>query len=304
VISNPLAEPLFEPTASLLGSVLGLALLLLLVLRRGRLAGLRDDVLFQRWAVWAAIAPLYLLAVLSGQLPWLLLVSLIVWQALREYCRLVSLPRLYCWVLLALGLVMGPLAVWTPRAFFELLPLLLIVATLQPLLTQDVRAGMTRLAFSALGFGYLPLLLGHLLLIQVWLPGGPGLLLALGLGVALSDIGAFTVGKLFGRHRLAPLLSPNKTVEGVVGSLLGASLGIGLLSFALPPGLPIYLALALPLIVAVGAVWGDLIESLLKREFGQKDAGGWLPGFGGLLDRVDSLVVVAPLTYHLLQVLG
>jgi predicted CDP-diglyceride synthetase/phosphatidate cytidylyltransferase len=117
MISNPLADPLFGPTARLLGGVLILALGLLLTLRRGRLTGLRDDVLFQRWAVWAAIAPLYLLAVLSGRLPWLLLVSLVVWQALREYCRLVGLPRLYRCVLLALGLAMGPLAVWAPREY-------------------------------------------------------------------------------------------------------------------------------------------------------------------------------------------
>ena len=58
---------------------------------------------------------------------------------------------------------------------------------------------------------------------------------------------------------------------------------------------------ALPLVVAAGAIWGDLLESLIKREFGVKDAGAWLPGFGGLLDRADSLVVTAPLLYHLLR---
>jgi phosphatidate cytidylyltransferase len=58
-----------------------------------------------------------------------------------------------------------------------------------------------------------------------------------------------------------------------------------------------------PAVVAVGAVWGDLVESLIKREFGTKDAGTWPPGFGGLLDRVDSLIVTTPLVYHLLRVL-
>jgi phosphatidate cytidylyltransferase len=304
VISSPLADPLFWPTARLLGVLLAAALLLLLVVRRGRLDTLRKDELFRRWAVWAVIAPLFLVACLSGSVPWLLLVSAIVWQALREYGRLVGLPPLYRTVLLVLGLAVGPLAVWAPELFFEVLPLLLILATLQPLLTQDVREGMTRLALAALGFAYLPLLLGHLLLIHSWLPGGPGLLLAIGLAVALSDIGAFSCGKLFGRHRLSPLVSPNKTWEGVVGNLLGAALGIWLLGFALPGQLHPVLPFLLPVVVAVGAVWGDLVESLLKREFGQKDAGTWLPGFGGLLDRVDSLIVVAPLSYHLVKALG
>jgi phosphatidate cytidylyltransferase len=287
-----------------LGGVLAAGLLLLLVFERHHLAELPRRTLVQRWAVWAVIAPLYSLAVLAGPAVMLGLLSLLVWQALREYAGLVGLPRLYRLSLLGLGLAMGPLALLAPDAFFQVLPIILLAATLQPLLTQDVRGGMRWLALAALGFAYLPLLLGHLLLIHVWLPGGPGLLLALGLAIALSDVGAFTCGRLFGRHRLSPLVSPNKTWEGVLGNLLGAYLGAGLMAFALPPGLPPALAAALPLVVALGAVWGDLIESLLKREFGTKDAGSWLPGFGGLLDRIDSLIVVAPLSYHLLRVLA
>ncbi len=163
---------------------------------------------------------------------------------------------------------------------------------------------MRCLAFAALGFAYVPLLLDHVLLIDAWLPGGPGVLLVLGLAIALSDVAAFTVGKLFGRHRLSPVVSPNKTWEGVAGNLIGALLGTGLLAFALPPNLAGWLVVALPAVVALGCVWGDLIESLLKREFDTKDAGTWLPGFGGLMDRIDSLIVVAPLAYYVLRVFG
>jgi phosphatidate cytidylyltransferase len=304
VISNPLADPLFGPTLGVLGGVLVLGLILVVLAARRSLGRLPSSVLFRRWCVWAAIAPLYALAVLSGSIPLLLLISVVVVQALREYSRLVGLPRAYEIVLLAAGLVMGPLAVWYPSAFFGILPLLLIAATLQPLLSQDVHGGMRRLAFAALGFAYLPLLLGHVLLIDAWLPQGSGVLLVLGLAIALSDVGAFTVGRLFGHHHLSPIVSPNKTWEGVVGNLLGAAIGTSLLGFALPAALPGWLLGALPLVVAVGCVWGDLIESLLKREFGTKDAGTWLPGFGGLMDRIDSLIVVAPLAYYLLRAFG
>lgn len=301
MISNPLASPLFAPTLSVLLVVLAVGLLGLVMAERHNLRQLHRSVLFQRWAVWACIAALYSLAVLSGSLILLLLLTGLVVQAVREYAQLVGFPALYRGVLLGASVLMGPLAVWQPAAFFGVLPLLLIAATLQPLLTQDVHGGMRWLALAALGFAYLPLLLGHLLLIDVWLAGGPGLLLALGLAIALSDVGAFTVGKALGRHRVSPLISPNKTWEGTAGNVVGAYVGVGIMHFALPANLPSAVALALPLVVAVGCVWGDLIESLLKREFGTKDAGTWLPGFGGLLDRIDSLIVVAPLSYYLVR---
>ena len=301
LIASPLADPLFWPTAVTLGAILGAGLLLLLGVERRHLHELHRRVLFQRWAVWAIIAPLFSLAVLGGRLPMLALTALIVWQSLREYSRLVGLPALYQTVLLTFGLLALPLTLLSPEALFSVLPIFLIVGTLQPLLTQDVQAGIRTFALAAFGFAYLPLLLGHLLLIHAWLPGGPGLLLALGMAVALSDVGAFAIGKSFGRHRMAPLVSPNKTWEGALGNVVGAYLGMGLMSFALPPELPGLLRVLLPLLVAAGAIWGDLVESLLKREFGTKDAGAWLPGFGGLLDRIDSLIVVAPLTYHVVR---
>ena len=127
--------------------------------------------------------------------------------------------------------------------------------------------------------------------------GGPGLLLALVLAVALSDVAAFTTGRLLKGPRLAPRLSPNKTWAGVLGNVLGAALGLALLGH-LAPDAPKALLIGT---VGLGSVWGDLLESLLKRAAGAKDAGAWLPGFGGLLDRVDSLLVVLPLSYVVLE---
>ena len=131
---------------------------------------------------------------------------------------------------------------------------------------------------------------------------GGGVLFALGIAVAISDVGAFVVGSSFGARRLAATLSPGKTRAGLIGNLGGASAGTGLA--AAIGAIPLLYALAFPLLVAVGAVWGDLLESLLKREAGVKDAGTWLPGFGGLLDRIDSLLVVAVLAYVFIAVTG
>ena len=131
----------------------------------------------------------------------------------------------------------------------------------------------------------------------------PGLLIAIGAAVALGDVSAFAVGTLVGRHRLAARVSPAKTWEGLAGTLLGALVGFELMSFALPAWLPAWARWALPALIAAGSVWGDLTESLLKRARGVKDAGGLLPGFGGLMDRIDSLLVVLPICYVALMVL-
>ncbi|MGZ8151980.1 MAG: phosphatidate cytidylyltransferase, partial [Methylovulum sp.] len=117
---------------------------------------------------------------------------------------------------------------------------------------------------------------------------------------ALSDNIAFAIGSSLGRHKLSAL-SPNKTWEGVAGNLLGAYLGTLLMSFALPKDVYWLLLIGLPPLIALGSLWGDLFESAIKREAGVKDAGNWLPGFGGLLDRIDSLILVAPLSYYFLR---
>jgi phosphatidate cytidylyltransferase len=133
---------------------------------------------------------------------------------------------------------------------------------------------------------------------------GIALDLALGVACAFSDVGAFVVGRTFGRTPLAPRLSPNKTREGVVGNILGATLGLAAFVPALVPvfGWPFVLALV-PL-VAGGSLWGDLLESAAKREAGVKDAGAWLPGFGGILDRIDSLLITMALGFWIARLWG
>jgi phosphatidate cytidylyltransferase len=226
----------------------------------------------------------------------LLLVAFLVFQGLREYGRLVGLPASYQRTLLAMGLLSLPVAVVWPDRYYLVTPLFLIVATLQPLVSGDVRDGVRHLTFTVFGWALIAWFLGHLLLIQAQVEEGSGFLLAIGLATALSDVGAFTVGKTLGRHQMAPVVSPNKTWEGVAGNILGAYLGAGLIWYVLQPqSLPLAIV-ALPAVIAVAAVWGDLTESAIKREFEAKDAGSWLPGFGGLLDRIDSLLLVAPLS--------
>lgn len=108
-----------------------------------------------------------------------------------------------------------------------------------------------------------------------------------------TDIGAYFAGRRFGRRKLAPTISPNKTIEGLIGGIAAATIFGG--AWAIWTGLgPALLALA-P-VLALAAQAGDLFESGLKRRAGVKDSGTWLPGHGGALDRLDGLVPVAVLT--------
>jgi phosphatidate cytidylyltransferase len=108
-----------------------------------------------------------------------------------------------------------------------------------------------------------------------------------------TDIGAYFAGRSFGRRKLAPTISPNKTVEGLIGGVVAATVLGG--AWALSTGLGTAL-LALAPLFAVAAQAGDLFESGMKRRAGVKDSGTWLPGHGGALDRLDGLVPVAVLT--------
>lgn len=120
------------------------------------------------------------------------------------------------------------------------------------------------------------------------------------LGTAACDTGAYFVGSLFGRHKLIPHVSPGKTWEGLAGGVLGAVVAALALSGLL--GLSVPVAIVLGLVVCVAAVSGDLCESLLKRAAGVKDSGHIIPGHGGILDRIDSILFVLPAIYWFFQV--
>ncbi len=124
----------------------------------------------------------------------------------------------------------------------------------------------------------------------------PQVLLAMFVLIWVNDTGAFVVGSLMGKHRLFPRHSPNKSWEGWFGGLV-LSVGVALLMLAIFPEyfLPnVWAMIGFAATVVVFSTWGDLVESLLKRSAGVKDSGNLIPGHGGMLDRIDSLLLVAP----------
>ena len=124
--------------------------------------------------------------------------------------------------------------------------------------------------------------------------------------VKMSDAAAYFAGKSFGTIKLAPALSPGKTIQGSLGGLLGGCLGAGLIVWFISPvllgvelGKPWCWVFLYGILVTLAGMFGDLAESLLKRDSGTKDSSTWLPGLGGILDVVDSLVFAAPVSFLL-----
>jgi phosphatidate cytidylyltransferase len=117
------------------------------------------------------------------------------------------------------------------------------------------------------------------------------------------DVGGFAVGSRLGRRPLAPLISPNKTWEGLIGGMVACLVLSAAVVSQIHPW-SFHDAVALGLVAAVVAPLGDLCQSLVKRDLGIKDMGTLLPGHGGLLDRVDAILFVLPATYYLVRVLG
>jgi phosphatidate cytidylyltransferase len=155
-------------------------------------------------------------------------------------------------------------------------------------------------AVTVLSVLYLPFLGSHLVLIRTGLPPTLSMhVLAFFFLVLMGgDAGAYYVGRTFGKHKLAPKISPGKTWEGVAGGI-AVALGMAVLShYWFFPELPLKWALPLAAVMTVVGILGDLTESALKRGVGAKDAANILPGHGGILDRLDSLLFNAPLIYY------
>jgi len=132
------------------------------------------------------------------------------------------------------------------------------------------------------------------------IPGenGPDLLLLAMVCVTLSDAGAYYVGSAFGTHRMAPLISPGKSWEGAAGGVLASVAGALLAHVWFFQRLSLAHAVVLGVVLCAAGILGDLAESMLKRAAGVKDSSALLPGHGGVLDRLDSLLVAAPVLYY------
>ena len=161
-------------------------------------------------------------------------------------------------------------------------------------------AALRDAAAATFAAAYIPFM-GGFVMIMLALPDGQWRVLLFVLLAVASDTGGYVAGVLAGKHKLAPSVSPKKTWEGLGGSLVLAA-AVGTVLVAWPLGGPLWVGVALGVASVATSTLGDLAESLLKRDLGLKDMGSLLPGHGGVLDRLDSLLLTAPLVYLFLTV--
>jgi phosphatidate cytidylyltransferase len=182
--------------------------------------------------------------------------------------------------------------------FFVAVPAFAIALILLiPILRNRARGELQRISLAIIGFVYIGWMFGHLGFIAN-ARNAYGYICYIIFATGLTDVAAFVFGKTFGRHPLRSEISPNKTWEGALGALGVAMILPWILRFSFPCFGAWQLILT-GLIVGIGGQLGDLSISVIKRDIGTKDMAATIPGHGGILDRIDSLVYAAPLFMHM-----
>ncbi len=256
----------------------------------------------KRWISGLILAPcLILLILFAPPLLFLLFILGVSLLGLKEYYAL-ALPELptskKMWGIF-LSLLLPIFLYPRDSAWFgagvALILILLFILTLSE--QRDFSRQVDRVSRHILGLFYIPFLLAHFLLMHRMEEGRLWILFTL-VVTYCGDTAAFYVGRTWGRKKLAPAISPGKTVEGSAGAVGGSVAGALFFHFSFLPQLPVLQTLFLAVGVGMIGQMGDLFESLLKRSAAIKDSGTLIPGHGGLLDRIDSVLFAAPLVYY------
>lgn len=247
------------------------------------------------FAIWFA-SPIYFVA----------LISIAALLALFEYKAIaanVGLKTGIAQMILAAVGILTAFYFQCPEGIIASLATLVIVElTVQLFTSQDLTKSLGNSAGTVFGVAYIALLGGFLIWLRLVPDGGINLsakLISLFfLIVFAGDTGAYYSGRLLGKHKLAPSISPGKTIEGLIGGLAANLLAVVIAHFTFFPELVLITAIPLSLVMGGLGVIGDLCESMLKRGSHVKDAAHLIPGHGGVLDRLDSILFNAPVLYY------
>jgi phosphatidate cytidylyltransferase len=249
---------------------------------------------WKTYCAWLWMGPLAALMIFAGRVPFIIGVVGVALLAFREFASVSELRR-DRWLIatVAFGIIGVAVNAWRNTGLLFVVVGTVILIALVPIARNRVRGGLEQISLGVTAFVFLGILFGQLgFLANTANPYG--YLCFLVLATEVNDVAAFTFGRIFGRHPLRSAISPRKTREGSLGAFAFSMILPWLVWFSFPNFSARELLLT-GLIVGVGGQIGDLTLSLMKRELGAKDWGNAIPGHGGVLDRIDSLIFVAPL---------
>jgi phosphatidate cytidylyltransferase len=266
--------------------------------------------IWRTYRSWLVMAPALLILLAAGRVPTIIGFTILAVIGFKEFARATGLYRDWWMVSAAYaGIIAVGMSCLMPQpegeesgtgwyGLFVALPVF-VVATIMlvPIVRNRVQGQLQCMSLAIVGFIYIGWMFGHLAFMANAV-NAYGYLLYIIFATEINDVAAFSFGKLFGRHPFRSQISPKKTWEGALGAL-GVSLALPwVLRFSFPEFGPVQLILT-GLIVGVGGQLGDLSISVIKRDLGIKDMGATIPGHGGILDRIDSLIYVVPLFFHM-----
>ena len=290
--SAAISDPIFRAYVGIVLGVLIVAGVVLALLQF--VFHIEQGSVWKTYRSWLWMAPLAAIAIFAGRTPFIIGLTALATLAFREFALISGLVR-DRWVtgVISTGIVMVGIVSLTRSSLAAVTISMFALVLLLPILRNSAHGAVQQMSLGLLAFLYLGWMFGQLGFLAN-ASSAYGYLCYLIFATEVNDVAAFTFGKTFGRRPLRCAISPGKTWEGAVGALVIAMALPWLLRFSFPFFGTRQLLLA-GLIVGVGGPLGDLSLSVIKRDRGAKDWGAAIPGHGGVLDRIDSLIFVAPL---------
>jgi len=275
--------------------------------------GLHKDVdhAWSSYRGWLILVPLALVPIFLGRGATITVFTIVAVFGFKEFARATGLYHdWYMTGAVYLGIIGTGLVALVPDptdgkpgwyGMFMALPVYVIALVLLiPILRNRSQGQLQAIALAILGYLYFGWMFGHVIFLANAKHAYSYVLFLL-FAVELNDVAAYTTGKLFGRHPLRSNISPKKTWEGALGAFLVSMALPWLLRFTFPAFFDVKDLILTGLIVGIGGQLGDLAVSVIKRDLGIKDMGASIPGHGGILDRIDSLLYTGPLFFHLVH---
>jgi phosphatidate cytidylyltransferase len=278
-------------------------LLIFVVTRAVNSTADKRNELWERYQSWIWLAALILIPILAGAFWTILAVAALSFLCYREYARITGLFReRTISVIVVIGILFITFAAldnWY-QLFVALFPLTVALIAIGGLIPDQPKGYIQRVGLGVLGFALFGSALGHLGCMAND-SNYRSILLLIIFAVELNDVFAYICGHLFGHRKFVPNTSPNKTAGGALGAIVLTmplfALGAHFVWFGTALDTPVRL-LGLGIIVSIVGQFGDLMLSSIKRDLGLKDTAKLIPGHGGILDRFDSLILVAPAVFH------